>query len=491
MTSASLVQFAREFEKKLFASVSSPEQPLGPHDVASLFSSSFNNHPTSEILRNGLHKALFKRTLAHAQRETAFYRRPEYAEWEATAPGEPADLGGLPIINRSQVISNFDSFIAHDVRFSAVSHTSGSTGPALSIYRSTEELRFNYDYYYALIQPQTPLESIPLVLTFPNAFHGVPITLPSLGKVFASGVTDDTLIADAAKVLNTRYKIPKHDERISIISGLLLHIHFFTSYLIEAGHDPRKFGVQSIIVCGGYASRLARRFLTESWGAMVFDRFSLTESVAGASRCPLCDHFHFDPHAIAEVIDVDTGKSLEEGVGRLVLTQLSPFVQMQPLIRYETGDLVRRLRSDCSTSFTIDFLGKEQNAIALNADGKTEWLVWSVDYFEIINEIPDIKALELFSNVRLAKDRSVGSKPIQTIKATYDDSGRATISVNLELRYAPHAFPDRIQELRRKVVDGLRAAQPSLARLMQEGRVMLEVSFAGPGGLKDASTIKV
>jgi hypothetical protein len=404
---------------------------------------------------------------------------------------DPPDLSRWPVIDRHDINKRFDDFIAQDVVFESACHTSGSTGASLQINKSREELAFLWSYYYEIMKPAFEgVASLPLSLFFPNFYHGVSIRMPSFGKVFVSGVTDDMLIQDALKVLKRTYNIPGHDSRISIISGLSFHLKFFTNYLLEQGYNPRNFGIRSISIVGEYVSGLSKRFLIDAWDATVVERFTLTESVAGATRCLQCDHLHLDPLAIGEVVDPDTQKSIEDGLGYLVLTQLYPFVQMQPLIRYYTGDLVRKVESSCCNTLTFDFCGKTANCISWRVDGQTEWLLFSVDLFEVINEIPDVRLYDTWPNVRVVKDTTVSSPPIFT-QETRADPGRLGIVLTLELRYTPHFFRDRVEELRNKIHTHLIRANSTLRQRLEEGSVCLDIRFVGPGSLMDSHKIKI
>lgn len=480
-------EFARELRSWSGLTAVPPARVL-----AALFGRTFVPDPRSRVLLYHLHKDLLRRTLRHAHENTAFYAAPVYAEWTETGAEEPPDLSLWPILQRADLIERFDDFLARDVSFGSCCHTSGSTGPSLSIYKSSQELGYLWSYYERLLTSAAGARRpTPLILSLPNFYHGAPIRLPTVGKVFVSGVTDDLLLGETIKVLERSYSFPGHDTRISVISGLSFQIQFFTNFLLEQGYDPRAFGIRSINVIGSYTSRTAWRFLAESWGALVLDRFTLTESVGGAGKCLRCGLYHLDPHVIGEVVDPDTLSPLERGLGYLVLTQLYPFVQMQPLVRYLTGDLVRRVDSDCSSTLSFEFLGKVGHCIGWKPDGRTEWLLFSADLFEIIDALPDVRRIESFAGVEAARDRSVASPPIFSRTASPEGSLPFVIDLKLELRYSPHVFPDRLAELRERIVGSLRAASTSLGRRLDERSVALNVGFVGPGGLGKSFSMKV
>jgi hypothetical protein len=306
---------------------------------------------------------------------------------------------------------------------------------------------------------------------------------------FASGVTDDTLIEDARRVLGTEYRIPGHDRRISLLSGLGHHVLFFTSYLLERGVDLSAFQLRGVTVTGGHMAPHWRKFLGESWGCPINDRFTLTEAVGGASRELETSVFHLDPHLIGEVLDFDERRPLDSGIGLLALTNLRPFVQMQPLVRYLTGDLI--LRHPTDSGFAFEFLGKARNCVSLRRGGEREWLIFSSRLNDILSAIPDVRVFDWFSNVTVACDRTVGSLPLAAVEQSETPSG-LDIQLSVELRYAPHLHRGRVDELRAHLVDRLRQDPNSaLGARMDEGAVSLSVNFTAPGQLNKPVVIKI
>lgn len=99
---------------------------------------------------------------------------------------------------------------------------------------------------------------------------------------------------------------------------------------------------QYIFGHGGYLSAgLASHLRTAFPGATIVERYSLAEIFGGATRTQASGSFVSDPHVLGEVLD-EQDRAVDHGaVGELTLTELYPFVQMQPLIRYRTGDLVQ------------------------------------------------------------------------------------------------------------------------------------------------------
>jgi hypothetical protein len=478
--------FARDIARRL-----ADMEAIEPQTLMELFRYATRPSAHCAALRHVLQKFLLTKTLAHARTHTAFYRESAaYGGWNFNDGPDLPDLGDLPVIGRTKVVERLDDFIADNVTLRSICHTSGTTGTPLDVYKSFEEVGFLHEYFLAMLQPlQRALRVQPLSLTFPNSYHGVPLPLPGFGMGFVSGVTDDTLIMDAHRVLAGTYRIKGHDERITLLSGLGHHILFFTSYLLEQGRDLRQFRMSGVTVTGGHVAPHWIEFLRESWGCTVNDRFTLTEAVGGASRGWNSSAFHLDPHIIGEALDVDTHAPLRSGVGLLCLTNLYPFVQMQPLVRYLTGDLVRR--RDDPNGFTFEFLGKATNCISMRQEGRREWLLFSSGLNDILCSLADVRVYDWFSNVTVAHDRTVGSLPLLSVE-TEDTSRGLSIRLSVELRYAPHTRRQHVDGLRRAIVDGLRKTpDTTLADRMDDGSVELAVQFMAPGQLKKPIVIKI
>lgn len=464
---------------------------IEPRPLAELFRLIDDRHELGTALRHVLQEFLLQWTLDHARRNTRFYAGdPRYGKWRARRNGEPPDLGSLPVLERREVQARTRDFLAGDVMVRSICHTSGTTDIPLDIYKSREEIGFIQDFFSQLFAPlREALPSLPLVLTFPNFHHGVAVPMPGIGMTFVGGVTDDTLIRDARRQIDTTYHIKGHDERISIISGLHHYLLLFSSYLLEQGIDPARYRMTAINVTGGFIPSHWLRFLEETWQCRVNERFTLTEVIGGASRLPGTSVFALDPQLIGEALDCDTGRPLQSGVGMLALTNLYPFVQMQPLVRYKTGDLIRRVAEP--GGFYFQFLGKTKNCIYRDRDGRRQWMLFSARLIDILAEIPDINVYDWFANLRSVGDRTLGSYPIVAIESRPRDH-QLDIKVTIELRYAPHCRAARIAELRQAVVAGLRETPDTeLAAGIDAGNVALDVTFVSPGALSAPPLIKV
>lgn len=141
------------------------------------------------------------------------------------------------------------------------------------------------------------------------------------------------------------------DNEINIVFCTPTYALHLAQTAAEQGIDLANSKVRALIVAGepGGSIPEVRRQIETSWGARVYDHNGMTEIGSVGFECtqsPGGLHV-IESEFIAEVIDPQTGASLDEGqTGELVLTNLGRLGS--PLIRYRTGDLVTLKRGKCA-----------------------------------------------------------------------------------------------------------------------------------------------
>jgi phenylacetate-coenzyme A ligase PaaK-like adenylate-forming protein len=99
-------------------------------------------------------------------------------------------------------------------------------------------------------------------------------------------------------------------------------------------------------------SRAVSEALRETFGTeAVNDTFGMTELLPVGGRTCSQRHLHMDPNmGYTEVLDLETGEPAEPGrLGALTVTPYYPYRECMPVLRYNTGDVVRTLdgEPDC------------------------------------------------------------------------------------------------------------------------------------------------
>ncbi len=123
----------------------------------------------------------------------------------------------------------------------------------------------------------------------------------------------------------------------------------------EQGVDPAATPIRVTIHAGEPGANIpgTKRRIEEFWGARCFDHYGLTEVGAVGFECvaqPGGLHLN-ESEFIVEVVDPETGESVQEGQGELVLTNLGRVGS--PVFRYRTGDLVRLNPAPCTCGRTF------------------------------------------------------------------------------------------------------------------------------------------
>ena len=270
--------------------------------------------------------ALLEPTLRRAASETPFYaaridRQRLDGIFDAAASDRIRRMYGLlrelPILDRSEVYARQAEFLIDDASGRVVRVTSGSSGLPLSLLRSRVEIQYGEAVSAALGAHNAAL--LP-------AFDGGDLT----ARMLRASVRD------------------------------LLEL---TSRLVDSGFDFDTTSIEQITTHAQLLTGGTRHHLERIWQRPLTDRYELTEIVGGATSCAECGGLHFDPWLVPELVEVVGPRLRDGGEGRLLLTSLYPFARMQPMIRYDTGDLFRVESSRCLHDFSWFPLGRASRSL--------------------------------------------------------------------------------------------------------------------------------
>jgi phenylacetate-CoA ligase len=183
---------------------------------------------------------------------------------------------------------------------------------------------------------------------------------------------------------------------INALFGTLSFPAYLAGRAREAGIEPRELGLRHIVTAGEPGAGLAavRAEIEEAWGAGVTDTFGMSDvwsTMAGA--CGRGDGLHLTTaeHAVLELIDPDSGESLqlEDGAsGELVWTHLRR--EASPLLRYRSGDLAVVWTSPCACG---------RDTIRIRIDGRRDDML----RVQAVNVYPQAIGALLEADPRLAR----------------------------------------------------------------------------------------
>ncbi|MEU2451627.1 AMP-binding protein [Streptomyces sp. NPDC012765] len=140
--------------------------------------------------------------------------------------------------------------------------------------------------------------------------------------------------------------------RPTILTGNPSYLGQMVTAARRRGYGPDDFGLRAIYAGGEMLSRSLSDALRETFGAKtVGDAFGMTELLPVGGRTCGKRHLHIDPNmGYTEVLDLATGEPAGPGrLGELTVTPYFPYRECMPVLRYNTGDVVRTLdgEPDC------------------------------------------------------------------------------------------------------------------------------------------------
>ena len=173
---------------------------------------------------------------------------------------------------------------------------------------------------------------------------------------------------------------------VTVLATISLSAVMIAEAAEMAGLDPRRaFPALRAICCAGEPLTPHRRELVEGiFGVPVYDNYGMTETGPQAMDCPARrlhpwqDHFHM------EVLDDRLEREVPAGhTGNLVVTSLTR--RATPMIRYLTGDRVKRHASPCTCGHptALEVRGRAEDT--LRFEGK-EIDLWDIE--GIVSKLP-------------------------------------------------------------------------------------------------------
>ncbi|WP_213956685.1 MULTISPECIES: hypothetical protein [unclassified Variovorax] len=386
-------------------------------------------------------------------------------------------LSRLPPLGKGTLQTGLPPLLEKNEKIAFAIHTTGSTGPVTYRYRSDAELREIAGFFQQVAETIRGDRRRPLVYMLYGPYHGRDLSglggfFPQAAPYYFSGaVWDDIFIRQGIELLRKRFDVPGLDDRISQVHGAVRLLRVFTQCMIDAGVRATETGVETLVSFAGYLASESRNFLQRYWGVMPLEIFSFSEVMGGASKCPMCGALNFDPHLLPEVLSFTSAQAVDEGVGRLVVTELLPFGRSQPLIRYYNGDIVQRVKSLCPVCDQTDriiHLGRDNESIILSESDNREVIIGSNQLREIAY-CSEIARTAEYPHLRALKDRTthVGA-PFVACETIAGMNGGKT---EVRLRFRPRQIGGSRSNLEDEVRQRSMQIAPGLGAAVESGKV--------------------
>jgi hypothetical protein len=425
-----------------------------------------------------LRSALIDETLRWARDRSSYYAQA-FSHLEFSQPWSLQSLSAIPILTREQVSAAGESMLCSGLHVSHLQNTSGSSGEPLLLYRSIQETQFIREFFSEV--NESTEGDLPLVLYLSDSHHGTVTPIPATVFALAGGVTDQIILDQTVRLLQKSFHLPGLGERVIALSGSHSQLLTLTNYCIERDLDSNTFEIRYLHGTGQYLTPRWRHLLEQFWNAQMVDHYSLSEVFGSAVRCRNCNAFHFDPFVIPELVRVDQRTSINKGVGMLLLTTLYPFVQMQPLIRYWTGDVFERMDGPCPIP-SFYFKGRLNHCLFDPSDASC-LLIAATDLFASVDQYPEVRRPTHFLDIPFTLYREATGRPILSASYAFDGS-LLRLQIQLEFSFKPRLYQDRVREILESIRSTLIARSKVLAEAISLSHVVLDLIPADPGSLR-------
>ena len=289
-------------------------------------------------------------------------------------------------------------------------------------------------------------------------------------------------------LLKREWSFPGFSKHVVSISGPLDALQLLTLALIEGQVDPHEFSIRVISSSGWQITSRWRRLLESYWSTEVQDVYGLSEAPGMfASRCPACACYHFSPLSVIEVLGLDHNEPVTSGVGRVVVTCLLPLAQAQPLIRYDTGEVIE-IRSGCPLQPSgFEYLGRRSDLIFLQREAQARVPILSrMIITDVLDSIPGV-ACDENPKARPLGLRNPFGWPRYRVICQMEPPGRYLVELSVELRWAALQYPDASEDLRKLLQANILASSPSLSAAIARGEVRLVIHLLEPGSIVRAA----
>lgn len=286
------------------------------------------------------------------------------------AISSPKELCKLPTLSKQEYRSSLMLDDQAGLETAYITHTTGTTGPLTWRHRSLAEAAVIHQLFGSV----TEGSSKEFALTFRYDHHGMSMPVPGRVRSMPIGLTDEAELKQCVQLLTGTYRFADDVLRPTIVAGSAHDVALLAQAWLEAGAPGDVLAVHTLHLLG-FVDLGLYSFLTSAFkDAHIIERYSLTEIFGGATRRWPSTSFVLDPHVIGEVVDEGGAPVTSGTAGELVLTELFPFVQMQPLIRYRTGDVVLLL-DDHSDNLQFEWWGRRDNCVLERINGTSTWIL--------------------------------------------------------------------------------------------------------------------
>jgi phenylacetate-coenzyme A ligase PaaK-like adenylate-forming protein len=345
--------------------------------------------PLEEIKRRG--RSRLEHLVAHARTNSAFWR-----DKLASLNRSSFELADLPVSNKTELMDNFDeavtvddlcrdeaeSFLEDESNIGkffkdkyALSRTSGTQGRPLVVVQPKD----NIELLFALQVSRGNQHAISLSdavkhFVWPARLAAV-IFKPGF---YASATAFQYMPPGAKHYVETRVLCASDDDMIEHLAEFRpTHLTGYASMLhdiarqIEAGRLSLP-DLEQVVNISERLMPQAREHYKQVFGTPILDNYSMGECLFVANGCPTSGGMHINADwAILEVVD-ENNEPMPPGEkgAKVLVTNLANDVQ--PIIRYEIGDIVTMATKPCGCGSNMPLIdhieGRDSEVLYVQTD---------------------------------------------------------------------------------------------------------------------------
>jgi len=410
---------------------------------------------------------LLLETVAQAHDHSPFW----HEQLEATHEKAPLDAFLLlPVLSKTRAIAAgknlYNQSLNHlQDRVYLSSGTTRTNNESLFIRRQACENEALHEFYKLEQKQHETTTAIKKTTVFEcfNVFHGLPSEQPE--NVFRAPWMYQVNFPELAFTALEDALVYSQGS-IDLVRGSVSALLTLALIAVDRGLNLAKYQTKIVSTNSYELTPRVKTILQQVYQPrVILNSYSLTEMPGSASKCPFCKAFHFGepPIYIEYFSPYDAMLKLEPTAGaiaRLVLTTLYPFVQRTPLLRFDTGDLVR-IHSFCEEQSRWGFVpvGRAASSIFVPCDDGMQPIVLSGEFYSIVDSIPEIKrhphpieVLGILPGNRLGMPQSQLFWREQTLIIQ--------LAVNEPAHHAA---------IQKQILDGLCATHPLFKKKLQDG----------------------
>jgi len=318
--------------------------------------------PELETLSRGefekRHLRLFRRQMKYVIERSPFYRR-KYRE-AGVAPGDIKtmdDVRKVPFTTKTELLRSqeehpiYGDFPCLPAEAACrVFQTSGTTGKPLRVPFSKKDWFKNCFEQFSYFVKGYGIESkdvafFPFVYGLFVAWWGLQATMEQHGVTIVPGGGQSSEVRLKSIV----------DWGATVVCGTPTYIIYLGELARKIGIDLPRSSVRIVVTAGEPGAQVpsTKSLIEKLWGAKNYDDVGSTEITNFGFECVMQQGTHLNEAMfLPESLDKETDKPVGPGeVGELVLSNLC--CETAPLLRYQTGDLVRFDYDKCACGRTF------------------------------------------------------------------------------------------------------------------------------------------